>query len=123
MGGQEQVVCRDYRGKRYPLDAQDRTAYSRPGMRMVLGIILALAATSAAPAQTWQFTGAYTSQYLFRGQRLGGQSLQPQIEADGPGWGAGVWATEPLSNNAKVPGRSDPEVDPYAWYQFKLGSG
>ena len=63
-------------------------------------------------------TPTYVSQYLFRGLRLGGQSLQPSVEADAGRLTLGVWASTPLAG--KVPGQSDPEIDPYGSYAVRL---
>jgi uncharacterized protein (TIGR02001 family) len=76
------------------------------------------AAPAAAPAATVTLTPAFVSQYMLRGVRLGGPSLQPTLEyASGP-LAVGVWASTPLS--AKVPGQSDPEIDPYASYTVEI---
>jgi len=40
------------------------------------------------------------------------------VEYDRQNLGVGVWANTPLTN--KVPGQSDPEVDPYAWYRWPI---
>jgi uncharacterized protein (TIGR02001 family) len=64
------------------------------------------------------------SQYMFRGQRLGGLSLQPSVELGGMMSGAlslGVWASKPLSN--RVDGVSDPEFDFYGSYTSTLAEG
>ena len=76
------------------------------------------AAAAAAPASTVTLTPTFVSQYMLRGVRLGGPSLQPTLEyASGP-LAVGLWASTPLS--AKVPGQSDPEIDPYASYTFDV---
>jgi len=51
---------------------------------------------------------------MFRGVRLGGSSFEPSIEYDSGNWGVGVWMNFPIAN--KVPGQSDPEIDPYFFY-------
>lgn len=58
------------------------------------------------------------SQYLYRGQRLGGPSLQPAIEAGYGGGAVGLWLNVPLRE--RVPNVSDPEVDLYGSYQFGI---
>ena len=68
----------------------------------------------AAPSSAWVITPALTSQYMFRGVRLGGPSFQPAVEFDAGGLAAGVWANFPLQD--KVAGQSDPEFDFYASY-------
>ena len=63
-------------------------------------------------------TPTYVSQYMFRGQRLGGQSVHVPIEGvDGP-WTVGVWADAPIHNTTR---QSDPEVDYYGNYAISLG--
>jgi uncharacterized protein (TIGR02001 family) len=73
---------------------------------------------AAAPSSSWTLTPAFVSQYMFRGVRLGGTSFQPAIEyASGP-LTLGLWTNFPL--RSKVPGQSDPEIDPYGSYTFEL---
>jgi uncharacterized protein (TIGR02001 family) len=71
-----------------------------------------------APAYTTTFTPAVVSTYMFRGQRLGGGAFEPSVEVDAGNLAIGVWANIPLAN--KVPGVSDPEIDPYASYTFNI---
>jgi hypothetical protein len=80
----------------------------------------AAAPAPAAPSLGWTVTPTYVSEYMFRGQRLGGQSLQPSVEADYGNWALGVWASDPLNNSNKVEGQSDPEIDPYGSYTYNL---
>lgn len=77
------------------------------------------APAAEAPSVSATLTPAFVSQYLFRGQRLGGFSFEPNIEVDYGHLGVGIWSSFPL--NAKVRGVSDPEVDPYAYYTIKAG--
>jgi uncharacterized protein (TIGR02001 family) len=58
------------------------------------------------------------SQYMFRGVRLGGLSFQPSLEYDYGNLAVGVWANTPIAD--KVPGVSDPEIDPYGSYTFAV---
>ena len=67
------------------------------------------AAPAAAPSVTTVFTTSVVSQYMFRGTRLGGPSLQPSLEVDSGNLALGIWASTPLAD--KVPGQSDPELD------------
>ena len=83
----------------------------------------AAAAAPAAPAPpslSWTLTPTYVSSYMFRGQRLGGQSFEPSLEADYGNLAIGVWSNDPVNNKAKVPGQSDPEIDPYGSYTFNI---
>ncbi len=75
-------------------------------------------APPAPPALSFTLTPTYVSQYMFRGARLGGSSFEPSLEGDYGNLAAGVWCNFPLAD--KVPGQSDPEVDPYATYTFAL---
>ena len=64
---------------------------------------------------------AVVSQYMFRGQRLGGLSLQPSVEFGGMAGGGltlGVWATKPMAN--RIPGVSDPELNFYGAYSVTM---
>lgn len=80
------------------------------------------APAAATPSMAVTLTPSYVSQYMFRGQRLSGQSFQPSVEADYGSWALGVWSSTPINSHAKVPGQSDPEVDPYGSYTFALNS-
>lgn len=75
---------------------------------------MVLAAAAWVPAQepTGSVTSAWTSEYLFRGQRLAGASFQPDVEMDGPNWTAGVAASFPTADRADA--LTSAEVDPYA---------
>jgi len=72
----------------------------------------------AAPSVAITVTPAFVSQYMFRGQRLGGLSFQPMVEAAYGNFGAGVWSNFPI--NDKVVGVSDPEIDPYVFYTYTI---
>lgn len=80
--------------------------------------------TAAAPAQSMQASGTWTltptvvSQYMFRGVRLGGPSFEPALEYDRGALAAGVWSNVPISE--RVPGQSNPEIDPYGWYKYTV---
>jgi len=94
-------------------------------MKKLLPLLLALACALPVGAQgvvadppSWSFTAtpAYVSQYMFRGTLLDGASWQPSVEADYGNFAIGVWANSPISN--KVPGSSNPEIDPYGSYKW-----
>lgn len=80
----------------------------------------AAAPAAAAPASSVSvvFTPAVVSQYMFRGVRLGGLSFEPAIEVDAGNLALGVWSNFPLAD--KVPGQSDPEIDPYGSYSITV---
>ncbi len=75
-------------------------------------------ATPEAASSSWVFTPAFTSQYMFRGARLGGPSFEPSLEYDSGSFAVGVWANVPLKD--KVDGQSDPEFDFYGSYTMDL---
>jgi uncharacterized protein (TIGR02001 family) len=75
-------------------------------------------AEPAAPAVSVVLTPAIASQYMFRGVRLGGLSFEPTIEVDSGNFAVGVWGDFPIKD--RVPGQSDPEVDPYGSYTFTV---
>jgi len=80
----------------------------------------ALAQTpAAAPSVSFTATGAFVSQYMFRGQRLNGAGFQPSVEMAAGNFTAGVWANFVLDD--QVPDSSDPEIDLYGSYTFALG--
>jgi uncharacterized protein (TIGR02001 family) len=76
------------------------------------------AAAPAAPAWSFSVTPEVVSQYMFRGVRVDGMCLQPTVEGDYGNLAIGVWASTPLRD--KVPGVSDPEIDPYLTYTLNL---
>ncbi len=67
---------------------------------------------ATAPTLSVTLTPSLVSQYMFRGQRLGGLSFQPAVEVGYGNTVAGIWSNFPVEN--KVPGVSDPEFDFYA---------
>ena len=75
-------------------------------------------ASARADGTSVVVTPSAVSQYMFRGSRLGGPSFQPSVEVDSGNLAVGVWANTPISD--KVPGQSDPEVDPYGSYTFSV---
>ncbi|MFI5358317.1 MAG: hypothetical protein ACHQ4G_13380 [Opitutales bacterium] len=78
----------------------------------------AAAPAPAAPSSSWTVTPAFVSQYMFRGVRLGGPAFEPSVEFDSGNLAIGVWANTPITD--KVPGQSDPEIDPYGSYTFTV---
>jgi uncharacterized protein (TIGR02001 family) len=76
------------------------------------------AAEPAAPAVSVTVTPAFVNQYMFRGARLGGPSFEPTVELDSGNLAIGVWANFPIQD--KVPGQSDPEIDPYGSYTITI---
>lgn len=75
-------------------------------------------AMASEPSLSFVVTPAIVSQYMFRGVRMGGLSFQPSVEADCGDLAVGVWMNTPIRD--KVPGQSDPEIDPYGSYTFNL---
>jgi len=71
-----------------------------------------------APTSSWTVTPAFVSSYMFRGVRNGGTAFEPNIEYDSGNLGLGVWMNFPMAD--KVPGVSDPEIDPYGYYTITL---
>lgn len=72
----------------------------------------------AAESGSWVLSASGVSQYMFRGLRLGGPAFQPSAEYTLKNGGVGLWGSTPLAD--KVPGRSDPEIDPYAWWRVPV---
>ena len=75
-------------------------------------------AAAASPSMAFTATAAVASDYMFRGQRLQGPSFQPTIEMVAGNLTLGVWANVPIED--KVPGSSDPEIDPYGSYTIPI---
>ncbi|MCX6955787.1 MAG: TorF family putative porin [Verrucomicrobia bacterium] len=76
------------------------------------------APAAPAPAYTLTATATAVSQYMFRGQRLGGPSWQPSVEFAAGDFTAGLWSNLPFKD--KVKDSSDPEFDLYASYAFNV---
>jgi uncharacterized protein (TIGR02001 family) len=93
-----------------PLSAQTASTAAAPAP--------APAAAAPAPDVSVTLTPSYVSQYMFRGQRLGGQSFEPSVEADYGAWALGVWTNFPWED--RVPGQSNPEIDPYGSYTYSV---
>lgn len=75
---------------------------------------------AAPPSWDVALTPSYVSTYMFRGQRLSGQAIQPELDATYGAWDVGIWTSTPLNGESKVPGQSDPEIDPYASYTYTI---
>jgi len=73
-------------------------------------------AAPAAPSMAFTVTPSVVSAYMFRGVRLGGAAIEPQVQMDYGNLSLWVWANFPFDN--KVPGQSDPEIDPSGSYKF-----
>lgn len=86
---------------------------------MIKQTTLALAALVAGSSVQAQEASAlsvtvdvsYVTDYVFRGAQLGNASIQPSVEAAYGDFYAGVWASNPVSNDADLS-----EVDLYAGY-------
>ena len=78
------------------------------------------AAAPAAPTPSFTVTGTATavSQYMFRGQRLGGPSWEPAVELGAGDLTVGLWSNLPFKD--KVANSSDPELDLYGSYAFNV---
>lgn len=72
-------------------------------------------------AGAWTFTPAFASQYMFRGARLGGPSLQPTLEYSRGTLTAGIWSSIPLKDH--VADGSESEADFYASCIVELPHG
>lgn len=85
-------------------------------------VVLALAAVGIGNMPggevTVSLTPSVVSEYMFRGVRTGGLAFQPTVELSSGNFGIGVWASTFF--NDRISGDSDPEVDPYAYYTFKV---
>jgi uncharacterized protein (TIGR02001 family) len=71
-----------------------------------------------ASAYSVTTTVSAVSQYMFRGQRLGGPSWQPSAELTAGDFTAGVWINAPFKD--KLKDVSDPEIDLYGSYTYTL---
>lgn len=73
---------------------------------------------AAAPAYSVTSTFSAVSQYMFRGQRLGGPSWQPSVEVGAGDFTAGLWSNLPFKD--KLANSSDPEFDLYGSYTVNV---
>lgn len=78
----------------------------------------AAAPAAAAPSYSLTATATAVSEYMFRGQRLGGASWQPAVEFATGDLTLGVWSNFPFKD--KVKDSSDPEFDLYGSYTFNI---
>jgi hypothetical protein len=78
-------------------------------------------AFSPAPEVSTTLGSTLVSQYLYRGERLGGVSLQSWAEVDPGNLGVGVWTDFPLIGGNNPTHQSNPEIDPYAYYRIACG--
>lgn len=73
--------------------------------------------TAVVPVVT--ATTSVVSDYVYRGERLGGLSLQPGLDWRAGEWSAGLSANIPLGD--KVTNQADPEIDFSATRRFAVG--
>jgi uncharacterized protein (TIGR02001 family) len=76
------------------------------------------APAASAPAYAVTSNFSAVSQYMFRGQRLGGPSWQPSVEVAAGDFTAGLWSNLPFKD--KVANSSDPEFDLYGSYTWNV---
>jgi hypothetical protein len=81
------------------------------------------ASFDAAPEVSGTLGSTFVSQYLYRGERLGGPSLQSWAEVDSGNLGLGVWTDLPFGGGSSPAHQSNPEIDPYAYYRIALADG
>jgi uncharacterized protein (TIGR02001 family) len=101
------------------LQIHAQTAAATPAPAMATAAAPAAPTPPPAPAWAFSVSPTYVSQYMFRGVRLGKDSVQGAIDATYGNWDMGLWASNPIGKD-KVPGQSQPEVDPYASYTYAL---
>ena len=92
----------------------------RIALPALAGLAAARAQTAASP-EDLSFTAAptFVSEDMFRGERYGGASLQPWIEADYGRFAAGVWTSFPVGGANS--GQRDQEIDPYVSFTQPCG--
>jgi hypothetical protein len=89
----------------------------RTASLLCLGLV-SLAVSVHADGTSVVLTPAFVNQYMFRGVRLDGPSFEPTVEVDSGNLALGVWMNFPMKD--KVPGQSDPEIDPYGSYTLTV---
>lgn len=57
---------------------------------------------------------AYTSQYVFRGVKIAGNSFQPSVEVTMDDFYIGLWTSQPITKH------QDNEIDVYAGYKYTV---
>ncbi|MBI2496768.1 MAG: hypothetical protein HYV75_02170 [Opitutae bacterium] len=93
----------------------------RPAATLFAALLAGAPLWAGADAGSWAFTPAFVSQYMFRGVRLGGPSLQPALEFSRGALTAGIWGSIPLRDH--VADGSESEFDFYASYTVELPHG
>lgn len=73
-----------------------------------------VAAEAAKSSYTVSVDFPYVSKYVFRGVEVAKDAIQPSIEVATADFYAGVWTSQPVTNNA------DNEFDFYAGYKAKI---
>jgi len=76
------------------------------------------AAPSSAPSYSVTTSLTAVSQYMFRGQRLGGASWQPSVEVASGDFTVGLWSNLPFKD--KLANSSDPEFDLYGSHTLAI---
>ena len=79
---------------------------------LTLGSVLGAADAKSSYSLTLDFP--YVSKYVFRGQELTKDAIQPSIELTSGDFYTGIWTSQPVTDNA------DNEFDFYLGYKFKL---
>lgn len=77
---------------------------------------MGVSAQDTAPSVGATLTFAYEDEYVFRGQKLGEESLQPAVEITYGGFVFGLWGSFPYDESATFTN----EVDVYAGYSVDM---
>ncbi|TVR54153.1 MAG: hypothetical protein EA425_02460 [Puniceicoccaceae bacterium] len=84
----------------------------------VIGSLAGLSATTQAQDYSLSTDFTFVSQYVFRGQELADNTLQPSIEFSMDNFYAGIWAALPIENRSS--GGWGDEIDFYAGFEVPI---
>jgi len=85
---------------------------------LIAALVTGTAVYAAEPLPSYSVTAdlTYASDYVFRGVKYAGSSLQPSVELGLDNFNVGVWTNQPLTSN------TDDEVDVYGSYRVPLNT-
>lgn len=93
--------------------------FSKPLLGASYAILAALSApvTAQAGDVDWSIGTDFVTEYVFRGVSLGGNSVQPYVEASKGNFTAGAWFSTQVGSGSEL---SPDEIDFYAGYSVSL---
>lgn len=84
----------------------------------LFGQVSAVLDDAESKSLSFTLTPSFVSEFIFRGQYLGGASFQPMITADYGDFELGIWANDSFSKKSE--GQIYPEIDPFGSYTYNI---